>query len=1316
MLKYELAIHYGKVRIVENTIIFNSNSAIINNVDDLIKILTRKNNKARSVDFLWSEVDYSIQKELLYRIAHELNLPNPRFIASKELEKHKYKFLNNTPLNGLYSYYKNRFPRKQGVHVITNVCDKLNIEETKLEDWINYIKTNNIFSWNNIPLEVKKEVLLRACNELGYPHPIFINNDDFAKKFKFLNNKALTGFYTYYLKLSNDIRGSAIKNMCRLLNIEISEDIWIQYITNESISTFWDIVPKDIVRKLLFKAADALGFTNPRMMSSQDIKVELDFLNGMSFYSFASRFFKIDRNGVRSIDYICDEYDVPDLVYDEWLYMVRNYSNLRWQLIPEEYIGKIITERALELGKENPRMLRYDDLKQPSKFLKGKNLASLYTYYGKLEEVISTDIINYICDRTGIVPLTINQWIVVVTEGGKVFWELIPEDVIKELLTKAADELTLKSPRLMGYNDFCNIRYNFLNGKTLSGLYYHYSLKFSGDYSSVSKYIFDSVGIDKLTLSDWINSIANAPMCRWESVPIRVQRNILIKASQEMGINHPRLMGNREFYTHRLKFLNNKTLSGFHQYYASMISDNEQRINDFIFDKLNIPRIDLNMKTGRLATIDTAKHKKYYDSMANLKDFVNGYLNQYDIQSLSRKYTAISNARKAGLYKKGLITILAPMTKEQYLDFIFDILKSVPRDRLGLRKLPKKDFRLLRSDLYNLAGLKEVANPEQLKINFAKPELVNERDKVSVITWLDTYRKILDIKLDKYHGVACEFTGRLGENLTFNIAVPFTPGDIITDTHGWDFEVIECREGKNETGYILELRSLPKLNDTDISSIKSFAKGSNDQILRSYLDSIIEDILTDTVAPLMSITLGLKKQSEISIKELTQIPDENYCNQTLLRNTAQKQAVQLACSLDGNKNALAIVQGPPGTGKTTLIKEIALQYYNRGKNVLVLAKTNVAADNVLEKIIEDKVRVVRTGNNIESKSTLSFAPLVSTSNPLYMASISNKNIISVGTPLGFYLDNNMDELSYDIVILDEASQLDVPETLFAMQFAKNCVMIGDHLQIPPFPIQDEVLLDYDANIDLGTREDLQQSLFEKLITDNYRYNHVFLDINYRTSNPELVSLISSLVYDGKLAPNLDSDYYQLPESKRKRLFPKEAIEIVDTSSVVDEEARMETEVNSTYYNLSEAMMSVRKVIELLKQGEKLENICIITPYKAHAEKVKEVLMGNVKYFTSIQSSFEKFMSNNIYTIDSFQGREQDNVIINWVRSNYTTPEARTQTGFLRDYRRINVALSRARKRLILIGDFKTLLNSDNLKVRYIFGKLNSFNKAKKIVL
>jgi len=473
--------------------------------------------------------------------------------------------------------------------------------------------------------------------------------------------------------------------------------------------------------------------------------------------------------------------------------------------------------------------------------------------------------------------------------------------------------------------------------------------------------------------------------------------------------------------------------------------------------------------------------------------------------------------------------------------------------------------------------------------------------------------------------------------------------------------------------------------------------------------------LADRLSPLLSVALGLKKERQLKPSAIKALRQEDFYNRELARNAAQSQAVRLTLSLDEKHNPLAIVHGPPGTGKTTLIKEIALQYYHSGKNVLILARTNVAVDNILEKLFEDNIRVLRTGNNIESKSSLPYAPSVSTSNPQYMALLRGSNAIVLGTPMGYYLDRSKDAMEYDLLIIDEASQMDIPESLFSLGMAGKCVIIGDHLQIPPFPIQNEVLLDYDPHIDIEKREEIQRSLFERLITDKGRFNSVFLDVSYRTEDPLMVSFISDLIYDGRLCPNIESRYYQLPDIKRKRLFPRNAIEIVDTSEITDIEARLETETNSTYYNLSEAMLSVKKVLDLLKEGEHLNDICIITPYKAHAQKLKEVFQQHSKYFRG-RENLTWFIEHNIYTIDSFQGREQQNIIINWVRSNYGLPGTPTKTGFLRDYRRVNVALSRAKKRLVLIGDYETLTQSDNSKVRHIFSQIKNITKIKKIVL
>lgn len=1290
----------------------------IETLDEVINIFSEKDSKSKSPGFFWSQLSYDVHRELLYKIADELELPNPRFIASKDLEKHKYEFLKGNPLNGLYSYYKNGFPRQKGVHILINVCNVLEIPEVSLEEWISFIGKNNIFSWKNIPAYARRGILLRACEELDISHSLFLRNDDFSHKFKFLNERTLTGFYNYYKNKYQDIRGSTIINMCRDLDIDISEDDWINYITSPDIAVFWDLVPHEIMRKVLYEAANYLGYSNPRMMSMEDLKVEIPYIKNTSLYSFASRFFGLNRGGVSNIDYISDVYGIPSLSFDEWIRLISYQKNFKWDNVPLYYIGNILEMKAEELGKSNPRLLKHEDLATATSFLNNKTLSSLLSPFAKKAAKAGLDSISYICGITGIAPLTHDEWFKLLKDKDtKIPWETMDMGIKKIIVEKAAKELKIISPRLMGYKDFCHTRFDFLGSKTLGGLYYHYSSRMLDDSSPVVQYICDDLDIDELDADEWINFIANSNLVHWESVPIKIQREIVMRAAIEMGVFHPRLMGTKEFDSTKIDFLKGKTLAGLYFHYSSKNKSPDIMITDYIMDALNIAQIDINPKTGRLSTLDNRDHRKYFDSKSNLRDFFDNYLKHFDLKSMCKKHLMLSNANKAGIYRKGLITILAPLNRWQYLDFLYDILKNTPRDHFGLRKpRGKGDYRLLKSDLYKLAEVDEIEEDDNIKINFARPDKVKEKHIDEVIEDLNMHREILDIKIRHFHEIDAKYLVSYSGSHIFELPISFFPGELLTCNNGFEYEVLECRDKKSEDAYIVELKALDNITEGLAASVTVFARDSNSNILYDFLDRVIEAIEMGVLPPLLSTVLGLEKERSIGRDDLEYLSDESYYNKDLLSNPAQKQAIPLINYMDGKNNTLTIVQGPPGTGKTTLIKEIALQHYYEGKNVLVLAKTNIAVDNVLDKLIEDKVRALRSGNNIELKSDLPYVYSVSTSNPSFMSRLGNKNKIMLGTPLGFYLDKNIEPELFDILIIDEASQMDIPETLFSMQFANKCVIIGDHMQIPPFPIQNEVLKEYDPNLDLYTREELQKSLFENLIMDRDRFNNIFLDINYRTRDPLMISFMSDLIYDGRLSTNLDSDYYKLPPNQRKKAYPSSPIEIMDTALMVGPEDRMETEVDSTYFNQKEIDITLDKVKKLLNEGEKLENICIITPYKAHAERLRECFAQDQGYFKETLLPIGDFIEQNIYTIDSFQGREEDNVIINWVRSNYISPRATTRTGFLRDYRRTNVALSRARKRLILIGDFETLTKSDNMKVQYIFSKIKNTETEERIII
>ena len=120
-----------------------------------------------------------------------------------------------------------------------------------------------------------------------------------------------------------------------MLDIEITEEDWITYITDKSVSIFWDVIPHNVIRKILYRAAEQLGYSNPRMMSSDDLKTGLDFLDGMSLYSFGSRFYGLERGGIRSIDFICDVYGIPELTFEEWLHFIAFYKHFKWEMVPD---------------------------------------------------------------------------------------------------------------------------------------------------------------------------------------------------------------------------------------------------------------------------------------------------------------------------------------------------------------------------------------------------------------------------------------------------------------------------------------------------------------------------------------------------------------------------------------------------------------------------------------------------------------------------------------------------------------------------------------------------------------------------------------------------------------------------------------------------------------------------------------------------------------------------------------------------------------------------------------------------------------------
>ncbi len=250
---------------------------------------------------------------------------------------------------------------------------------------------------------------------------------------------------------------------------------------------------------------------------------------------------------------------------------------------------------------------------------------------------------------------------------------------------------------------------------------------------------------------------------------------------------------------------------------------------------------------------------------------------------------------------------------------------------------------------------------------------------------------------------------------------------------------------------------------------------------------------------------------------------------------------------------------------------------------------------------------------------------------------------------------------FEQVLIDEATQGIEPETMIPIVTgAKQLVMVGDHQQLPPV-----VCCKGAAKAGLG------QSLFERLVLRGQNANR--LTIQYRM-HPCLSVFPSNSFYDGELQNGVGANERQLlkvklpfPRSDRPMFFYcVDGIEEVGSTG-------------TSYLNREEAYATEKIVTGMLRGGVRPEQIGIITPYHAQRGYVSSYMARNGALRTDLYDDIE------VASVDAFQGREKDIIILSCVRSN-----EKQGIGFLKDQRRLNVALTRAKYGLIILGNPKVL--------------------------
>ncbi|SFC09399.1 Superfamily I DNA and/or RNA helicase [Bacillus sp. OV322] len=447
---------------------------------------------------------------------------------------------------------------------------------------------------------------------------------------------------------------------------------------------------------------------------------------------------------------------------------------------------------------------------------------------------------------------------------------------------------------------------------------------------------------------------------------------------------------------------------------------------------------------------------------------------------------------------------------------------------------------------------------------------------------------------------------------------------------------------------------------------------------------------------LQSYTLNSKNiESQKAIVE-----EINFKNERLTENLAQKEAVEQALQEEN----IYLVQGPPGTGKTTVIRELMAQYLERypSARILIVSQANVAIDNVLKgfgKQYEDQM--IRCGNVDKIDSQLTFISFDTKYNA-YVEKIAQKeeigpqaefltkwkSLIGCGQDranpiMGELLVKNhqivgatclglmqrkigLDRVEFDLVIIDEAGKALPAELLIPLNKAKKVVLIGDHKQLPP--VVHPALYDTEK-IELENRsycvDDLfATSLFKRLYENCPDTNKQMLNTQYRM--PAVIgSMISKFFYEGQLLNG------QGTEERPTKYFNRH-LNILDLS---DEMKYRESTKDSAVTNVYEAQLVAKLVKQVRAKLPMQEKIAVICPYRGQMRCIREALRKEGVDWTQGNIA--------VNTIDAYQGDEAELVIFCMTRSLRKTP-------YFSDEARLNVALSRVKNDLLIIGSLRYL--------------------------
>jgi len=286
------------------------------------------------------------------------------------------------------------------------------------------------------------------------------------------------------------------------------------------------------------------------------------------------------------------------------------------------------------------------------------------------------------------------------------------------------------------------------------------------------------------------------------------------------------------------------------------------------------------------------------------------------------------------------------------------------------------------------------------------------------------------------------------------------------------------------------------------------------------------------------------------------------------------------------------------------------------------------------------------------------------------------------TCIGINSQQRFQNLDFDVTIMDEAGQIQIHNAIVPMSRSKKAIMLGDHLQIPP--IADEKVKGHCEENEVDTSL-LSKSLFEYLYDKLYQIQNqdhiVLLDTQYRMPS-NIADLLSEWFYGGK---------YQTCHSKIDVPTPfpqlfKNSFVLLDTSkNTYRRETKLDQQGCYNNYEADVVVEILKAIIAEANPEDKLEykksinEIGVITPYKKQVQHIRNKIMEEIPVLSKSE------VAELVASLDSFQGQERSVIIYSCTRSNNLPPHL-PRIGFLKELRRLNVALSRCQEQLIFIGD------------------------------